>query len=82
MPVTTRKARKNMRRRESSTTPPPLTDHAAEHQAAADYHGDLGEHDGSLGIADDSSHVDSGGAYDSTATDYSSHDTSTDTSTE
>jgi hypothetical protein len=45
---------------------------AAEHQEAADYHGDLGEHGGDVAVYDPSSDVSSGGSYDaSTADDYS-----------
>lgn len=53
--------------------------HAVEHQAAADWHGDLGEHGGEFGVYDESSVT-----YDHTpdtsyaATDYSSSDSSSD----
>lgn len=58
---------------------------AAEHQDMADYHGDLGEHGGDMGVYDTSSDVASGGSYepaDTSAVDYSSHDTGTDYSGE
>lgn len=52
---------------------------AVDHQDAADYHGDLGEHGGEMSVYDPSSVVDTGGTYDSS---YDSHlaDTAVDTS--
>lgn len=58
---------------------------AVEHQEAADYHGDLGEHGGEMAVYDPSSDVSSGGSYDSTydaSADTSAIDTSTDFSSE
>lgn len=49
---------------------------AVEHQAAADYHGDLGEHGGEMAVHDYSSEVETGGSYEAPeaapAADYSS----------
>lgn len=62
---------------------------AVEHQQMADYHGDLGEHDGAGAVYDPSSVVSSGGSYeaadysaDYSSVDYSATDTSTDYSSE
>lgn len=49
---------------------------AADSQAQADYHGDLGEHGGDIAVYDPSSDVDSGGTYDSSFDDYSTDYTS------
>jgi hypothetical protein len=47
-----------------------FADLAADHQDAADYHGDLGEHGGEIGVYDNTSVVETGGSYE--AADYSS----------
>ena len=61
-----------------------FADHAADHQAEADYHGALGDHDAVGAVHDDTSHVDSGGTYDASHVDVTDHsnDYSTDHSTE
>lgn len=51
-------------------------DLAAEHQAAADYHGDLGEHGGEFAVNDPSSEVSSGGSYESPEVDTTDYSTS------
>ena len=55
-----------------------FADSANAHQASADWHGDLGEHGGEMGVYDSSSEVASGGSYDAhdttAAADLSSYD--------